>query len=136
MHVLYTLIFLLIFTLGCSGSNYPTLNGKVIHRESPDLKFSSDSIELQSVSDPKLVAYGGLSESGEFAIESLVDGKIHRGAPAGKYRVRLLISDDDFEHKTLLSRKIDPKYLSFELSGWTLEVPGTNVSLEIAGSSK
>lgn len=136
MNLLYTLAFLLIFTLGCSGSKYPTLNGRVIHRESPDLKFASDSIELQSVSDPKVVAYGGLSESGEFAIECLVDGKIHRGAPTGRYRARLIISDDDYDHRILFSSKIDPKYLSYELSGWTLEVPGTNVLLEITGSNK
>jgi hypothetical protein len=136
MNVFHLLAVLLILTLGCSDPTYLTVKGQVIHRDSTDLRFASDSIELQSVSDPKLIAYGGLSETGEFNIESLVNGKIMRGVPAGKYRVRLVVSDDDYEHKKLFASKIDQKYSSYERSGWSLEVPSNNVSLEISGPSK
>lgn len=126
----------LLLLVGCTNNAQPTLSGKVIHRDFADLKFHSDSIELQSVSSPQKLAFGGLSETGEFKIESLQEGKIVLGAPAGEYRVRLIVSDDDSGHRNDLLAKIDPKFLSFERSGWTVDVPGREVVLVIASPSK
>jgi hypothetical protein len=97
------------------------------------MMFHSDSIELQSVSNPQHFAYGQLSEKGEFEVESLISGEIVRGAPAGKYRVRFIVSDDDIVHKKDLLSKIDKRFLDYETSGWNVEVPGSNVILELAG---
>ncbi|MFZ4079687.1 MAG: hypothetical protein ACOYKN_00570 [Pirellula sp.] len=88
------------------------------------------------MSSPQKLAFGGLSETGEFKIESLQEGKIVLGAPAGEYRVRLIVSDDDSGHRNDLLAKIDPKFLSFERSGWTVDVPGREVVLVIASPSK
>jgi|GEM_PF-1818280 hypothetical protein len=121
---------------GCSGQAQPSLTGKVVHKEALEIKFLSDSIELQSVSNPTQFAYGQLSETGEFSVESLIDGKIVKGAPAGKYRVRFVVSDDDIEHKKELLSKIDKRFFNHELSGWNVDVPATNVVLELTGPKK
>ncbi|MFZ4081648.1 MAG: hypothetical protein ACOYKN_10490 [Pirellula sp.] len=118
---------------GCSGEKQSALTGKVVYKDGSEMMFHSDSIELQSVSNPQHFAYGQLSEQGEFEVESLISGEIVRGAPAGKYRVRFIVSDDDIVHKKDLLSKIDKRFLDYETSGWNAEVPGSNVILELAG---
>ena len=132
-HYLLFVMLVLGVAHGCSGRSQPMLHGKVIHRELPNLKFLEDSIELQSVSDPTLFAFGQLNDRGEFVVESLSKGKIVRGAPAGKYRVRFIIAEDDIDHKRTLGSMIDEKFLSFDSSGWSVEVPGDGVILELTG---
>ena len=127
---------LMVGMAGCSGQQQPSLTGKVVHKEASDIKFLSDSIELQSVSNPTQFAYGQLSETGEFSVESLIDGKIVKGAPAGKYRVRFVVSDDDIEHKKELLSKIDKRFFNHELSGWNVDVSATSVVLELTGPKK
>lgn len=136
MYVLVVSAVFAALAVGCSGQQQPTLTGKVVHKEHSDLKFSADSIELQSVTNPTQFAYGQLTEAGDFAVESLIDGKIVKGAPAGKYRVRFIISDDDIEHKKDLISKVDKRYLNHELSGWNVEVPGSDIVLELTGPKK
>jgi len=122
--------------VGCSSQQQPSLTGKVVHKDFSDFKFSEDSIELQSVTNPTQFAYGQLAETGDFEVESLSDGKIVKGAPAGKYRVRFVISDDDIEHKKELISKIDKRYLNHELTGWNVEVPGSDIVLQLHGPEK
>lgn len=136
MYGLFVGLVCTAFAVGCSSQQQPNLTGKVIHKEYSDLKFSADSIELQSVTNPSQFAYGQLTEAGDFAVESLIDGKIVKGAPAGQYRVRFIISDDDIEHKKELISKVDKRYLNHELSGWNVEVPGSDIVLELTGPKK
>lgn len=136
MHVLCIGLMVTTLVVGCSSQKQPTLTGKVVHKDFSDLKFSADSIELQSVTNPTQFAYGQLTEAGGFAVESLIDGKIVKGAPAGKYRVRFIISDDDIEHKKELISKIDKRFLNHELSGWNVDVPGSDIVLELSGPKK
>jgi hypothetical protein len=131
---MYRSLFILIFVLGlqgCTGERLPSLTGKVEIKAHPDLKFRSDSLEFQSIEDPNQFAYGQLTDSGSFEVETLLDGKITQGLPPGKYRARLVISDDDIDHKRSLQAKIEKRYLSFETSGWEVEVPGKDIRLTI-----
>lgn len=131
---MYRSLSILIFLfglLGCTGERLPTLTGKVEVKAHPDLKFLSDTLEFQSVEDPNFFAYGQLTDDGTFKVETLIDGKITQGLPRGKYRARLVISDDDIDHKRSLQAKIEKRYLSFETSGWEVEVPGKDILLTV-----
>jgi len=68
-------------------------------------------------------------------MKTLYEGKIQKGAPEGKYLVRLVPSDDDDEGGGRKKRKASPvaqKYLDFKTSGLTIEVPPAgDVSLAV-----
>ncbi len=123
---------LLTLTLfGCSESSLQPLAGKIKYVGDSEFAFSGDVVELRSQSDPSINAYGEVQPDGSFEVDSLDQGKIVKGAKPGKYAVRLVIADDDYEHKKLASKAINKKYFSFDTSGLEVDVPATNVAISI-----
>jgi hypothetical protein len=116
---------------GCSESNLQPLAGKIKYVGDSGFAFSGDVVELRSQSDPTSNAYGEIQPDGSFEVDSLEKGKIVKGAKPGKYAVRLVIADDDYDHKKLASKAINKKYFSFDTSGLEVDVPATNVNFSI-----
>jgi hypothetical protein len=67
-------------------------------------------------------ASGEIKPDGNFELESLLDGKIRNGALEGKYLARIVLSDDPESRRTAAAT-INPKFLKFDSSGLTFEVP-------------
>ena len=116
-----TALFLLT---GCSQS------GPSVHPVKGQIQLGGDAtplaghtIEVALASDRQVRASGEIRPDGNFQLESLLEGKIRRGALEGKYVARLVLADDDLRHKQATVAGIDPRYLQFESSGLSLEVP-------------
>jgi hypothetical protein len=92
----------------------------------------NDTIELRSQADSKQLAFGEIKADGKFKIDSLVNGSVVHGAAPGVYSARIVISDDDYEHKKLSAKSIPKKYFQFETSGLSVTIPSTGVTLQIS----
>ncbi len=108
------------------------MTGQVVYRGPQEFVFAGDVLELRLQSDPNVHAFAEIQPDGAFEIDSLVEGEIARGAKPGTYEARIVVSDDDAQHKVQASKAIPKKYLSFETSGLKVEVPSANVKLEIS----
>jgi hypothetical protein len=77
-------------------------------------------------------AAGQIQEDGSFELETLQGGAVLKGAVEGTYKARIVLADDDIGQRNLAAKAIPPRYLQFEKSGLSLQVPATeNVSLKI-----
>ncbi|XZE46891.1 hypothetical protein SH467x_002188 [Pirellulaceae bacterium SH467] len=103
----------------------------VIEPES-DFHFSGDTLEIRSKDRPAEVAYGEIKSDGTFRIESLRDGAIVQGTSAGEYEARIVVSDDDSQHKAAAHKAIPKKYLQFASSGLKVAAPNTQVTITIS----
>ena len=120
------------FLEGCSQKGLQSLEGQVVFKDGGAFEFAGDSIELRSQSDSSLSAFGEIKPDGKFKIDSLTEGKLVPGTKAGVYSARIVISDDDYEHKKLAAKAINKKYLSFETSGLSVTVPASGLTLTIS----
>ena len=117
---------------GCGSSAQPTAVGRVVLQQAGAFNFAGDTLELRSKTDPNKLAFGQIQPDGSFKIESLVDGQVTSGAPAGTYQARLVIADDDYEHKAQASKAIPKKFFSFDTSNLLVEVPNRDIQLTIS----
>jgi hypothetical protein len=121
---------------GCpSGSAIKThpVEGTVALAEGDIGLLKGSHVDLRHVTDDTLRPSGKINEGGSFSLETLYQGQILPGAPEGKYKVRIGLADesDDGIPKrppNLLHRR----YLDFETSGLSIEVPGGNYSLQLS----
>ncbi len=120
-----------LFVFGCSSGELQPLEGRVLLKEGT-FPFSGDTIELRSETDSSSHAFGEIKSDGTFTIESLQAGNVVHGASPGAYAARIVISDDDYDHKKLAVKSIHKKYLQFETSGWRVQVPTKGLTLEIS----
>lgn len=125
------LLALLAVTVGCSPQGLQSLEGKVLY-QGGEFVFAGDTLELRSSADASLHAFGELKPDGTFKVDTLENGKVVTGAKPGKYDARIVISDDDYEHKKLAAKSINKKFLSFESSGLSVTVPSSAVTLTIS----
>ena len=125
------LAFLLAVTAGCSPQGLQSLDGKVLY-QGGEFVFAGDTLELRSSADASLHAFGEIKPDGTFKVDTLENGKVVTGAKPGKYEARIVISDDDYEHKKLAVKSINKKFLSFESSGLSVTVPSSAVTLTIS----
>lgn len=127
-----SLLVALILFVGCGDASHESITGKVVFQGQENFAFAGDVLELRSQSDPNSHAFAELNADGSFEVDSLHDGKITRGAKPGEYDARIVIADDDAEHKQKANKAINKRYLSFETSGLKVIVPSSQVTLEIS----
>jgi hypothetical protein len=84
--------------------------------------LSGSHVEAALATDPSVRASGEIQPDGGFMLETLHAGRILKGAPEGTYRVRIVPSD---EGRAAGRRRaaLAPRFLRFETSGLTLQVP-------------
>ncbi len=124
-------IALLQLVAGCGPSNQAPAGGKIVLPATTAFSLAGDTLELRSQSNPTQLAFGQIQADGSFKVESLVDGKVVSGAPVGKYQARLVISDDDYAHKSQAAKAIPKKFLNFDTSAIVVEVPNPSIEVNI-----
>ncbi|WP_020468048.1 hypothetical protein [Zavarzinella formosa] len=83
--------------------------------------------------NPSVLASGVIQKDGVFALESLLEGKVRKGAMPGKYKARIVISDDvDDNGKRLPRPPLSKSFLRAETSGLSFEVSETSPDVQLA----
>jgi hypothetical protein len=110
---------------GCGERTEPThrVRGKVELPGADVALLEGHVVEVVHATDPKVRASGQIGPDGRFELETLHRGAIRKGALEGTYQVRLILSDDDPVARKKAAKVIPAKYLKFETSGLTVEVP-------------
>ncbi len=108
---------------GSGGKGTYRVQGQIQLAAGDNRLLAGHSLEAALESDPHVRTYGVIDADGHFVLESLLDGVIRQGALPGRYRARLALSDDDPELRRQALESIPKRFLQFETSGLTLEVP-------------
>jgi hypothetical protein len=126
----------LMSLVGC-GSGGPrtyAVRGKVELAPQQGALLAGAHVEAALTGDPRVRAWGVIQADGSFALESRFAGALRKGAPEGKYLVRILLADED---RTVHSRQqsaVAERFLFFETSGLELQVPaGGEVAFHLSG---
>lgn len=124
------LVCLLVLTCilgGCgeSGPNLHSVAGKVELREQDVTLLHGSVVELSLLSDPTVRGFGEIQPDGKFQIKSLVGGELYHGVPEGRYAARILPHDEDGAARQQATKAIAPRYLKFDTSGLSVQVPVT-----------
>ena len=120
--------------IGCSGPAVKThpVAGKVEIKDGDSALLAGSGVELQHETDEALRPSGNIDAAGNFLVKTMYKGEVLEGAPEGKYKARIVLADpkDDGVPKRP-ANLIHPRYLDFDKSGLTVNVPGSeyNVSL-------
>jgi hypothetical protein len=120
---------LFFFSAGCTrpgAKTYP-VKGQ-LEVTGGDLKaLAGHTVEVALVSDPQVRAAGQIQDDGSFTLETLQQGAILNGAAEGTYKARIVLADDDIAARNLAAKSLHPRYLQFDKSGLSLEVPAAQV---------
>lgn len=125
------LLALVAMLTGCGPAAQPSATGRVVLNPASVVDLAGDTVELRSQENPLQVAFGQIQPDGSFKIESLIDGKVVNGAPAGTYQARLVISSDDYAHMKAAAKAIPKKFFNFDTSTLLVEVPNQDIQLNI-----
>lgn len=114
--------------LGCAPppDDFCATAGKVELSGGDVTNLAGHYVEARLTSDPSLRASGEIEEDGYFSLDTIHRGQLMSGLPPGKYRLRLILSDDNAEQRRKAAAVIPPRYLQFETSGLWLEVPASD----------
>ena len=111
---------------GCGGPAEPTtypVSGQV-QLASGDVKvLAGHNVEAALETDSAVRAYGLIKDDGSFELETLRAGVLKSGAAEGRYRVRVALSDDDPEARRQAAQALHPRFLTFDSSGLSFDVP-------------
>jgi hypothetical protein len=113
---------------GCGGSGpefHPVI-GSVQLTDGETAVLAGHGIEAMLESDNQVRAYGTIAADGQFFLETLHEGSVRRGALAGKYQARMVLSDDDIETRRLAAAALPKKAFQFDSSGLAFEVPSAS----------
>lgn len=88
-------------------------------------------LEAALEGDDTVRASGQIQEDGRFILETLHGGKVRKGTQEGTYKVRIVLNDDDPKARRRAAQAIAPRYLKFDTSGLTIQVPSEEVNLEV-----
>jgi hypothetical protein len=117
---------------GSSGAGVHPVKGQVQLIGGDPSQLAGHIIEIVKEDDQHVRASGEIQPDGNFQLETLEGGKILRGAAPGKYKARIVLSDDDPQARKTVASTIDPRVLKFESSDLALEVPAKGpVELQI-----
>lgn len=122
---LLSLATLVAVTAGC-GSEGPVthqVQGTVQLATGSPAALAGSTVETVLVDQPHVRAFGTINDEGRFELETLHGGKIKAGAVAGKYNARIILADDDAEQRRLAAQAVNPRFLQFETSGLSFDVP-------------
>jgi hypothetical protein len=96
-------------------------------------KLAGSTLEIASTSDVTIRGFGEIQPDGRFRIQSLQAGKLRSGVLAGNYTARIIPYDEDANTRILATKAIARRYLQFETSNLTVQVPAWGeLSLNIA----
>ena len=85
--------------------------------------LSGHIVEAALLSDPQVRAAGQIREDGSFALSALHNGAPLAGAKEDAYQARIVLADDDPDKRNGAAKILPPRYLQFESSGLTFDVP-------------
>ena len=123
-----------LFLTGCGGDlpkTYP-VSGKVTLLGGDAGQLAGHHIEAALEGNPAVRASGVIAADGHFSLETLHAGVILKGAPEGRYQVRILRAEEDDDGKKLRKPPVAARFFQFNTSGLSLAVPETDeVTLEV-----
>jgi hypothetical protein len=112
--------------VGCGPAGpktYP-VRGKVEIAAGDIRQLAGNHVEAALEGDPTVRASGVIQPDGSFTLETLHAGVILKGAQAGNYQVRIILADDgDSETQRLRRAALHPRFLQFQTSGLSFQVP-------------
>ena len=88
-------------------------------------QLAGSHVEIALANNPTHRAAGVIRDDGSFVLETLHSGSPSAGAQAGAYLVRVVLNDDDPAGRRRSSQTIAARFLDFQASGLTLEVPSS-----------
>ena len=117
---------------GSGGVKMHPVAGRIEIAQGDAKPLAGHTLEVVLDSDPAVRAAGQIQEDGSFQLETLQRGSVLKGAVEGKYKARIVLSDDDLKQRTAAAKAIPARYLQFEKSGLSLQVPAAeNVALKL-----
>ena len=127
----------LLLLFGCSGSGIKThpVSGKVNVKDGDAAMLTGSTVQLVREDDETIRPYGNIDASGSFTVKTPYKGEVVQGAPAGKYKARLMLGDESDEG--VPSRKgkgnvIHPRFLEFDKSGLSMTVPSGDYTVSVS----
>ncbi len=127
----------LLLLFGCSGPAIKThaVSGKVEVKDGDVAMLTGSTVQLVQEGDETIRPYGNIDASGNFTVKTVYKGEILQGAPAGKYKERLMLGDESDEG--VPSRKgkgnvIHPRFLEFDKSGLSITVPSADYTVSLS----
>ena|SRR6478672_4311852 len=121
--------------LGCGSSSVKTysVKGKVDVKDGEVSLLAGSHVELMQENEPEIRPNGKIEPGGGFSVQTQHQGKIVAGAPAGKYKVRIVLADASEEG--VPKRKGDPihkRFFDFETSGLSITVPSGHYTISVS----
>lgn len=114
--------------LGC-GANSPkthSVAGKIELQRGDVSLLAGSTLEVSLASDPTIRGFGTIQPDGSFRLQSLQAGELRTGVQEGHYIARIIPNDEDSESRKRAMKAVSPKYLQFNRSGLTVDVPAEN----------
>jgi hypothetical protein len=124
-----------VVAAGCSGGGIKTypVRGKVEVNDGDVELLTGSHVEFRHESQEMLRPTGKIAPGGNFVMQTMHEGKILPGAPAGKYKARIILGDESDEgvakHK---GNPVHKRFLNFETSGLAFTIPGDNVTVSVS----
>ena len=126
---------MLVVICGCGASGVKTypVKGNVEIKDGDVALLVGSHVELMQESNPDIRPSGKIEPGGGFSLQTLHQGKVVAGAPAGKYKARVVLGDES--DAGVPKRKGDPihkRYFDFETSGLSLTVTSSNYTVSLS----
>lgn len=114
---------LLLSLVGCgSGLKTHPIKGQVVLTNGSIEDLTDSHIEFELETDSTVRGSGLITAGGQFRVEMLHKGQVLHGLPPGKYRGRVIISEDGPAAKKRQS-VVARRYLDFKTSDLSITVP-------------
>jgi hypothetical protein len=121
----------LVCLAGCGGGGGPKtypVRGKVEFLDGDIRNLAGSNVEWQLQSNTQVRAFGEISDSGQFELGMIHEGKRLQGAVEGEYKGRILLPDDVYDPDADKPGKppVHPRFLDFAKSGLAVKVPAAD----------
>ena len=100
------------------------------------MRLAGGHVELMLDTDPTVRSDGLIEPDGSFTLQTLHQGQVLRGAPAGSYKARIILPEpEDGGGRKGRPAPVHSRYLDFKTSGLSVTVP-TSGSVTLTVSRK
>lgn len=120
-----TVLALGLFGCGPGGPRTYPVKGAVELVEGDVKQLAGNHVEAALTTDPSVRASGEIQPDGSFRLETIHAGTILKGAREGQYQVRIILADDDPASLRRRYATLATRFLRFQTSGLSLQVPAT-----------